>query len=50
VIDNGGGIDIGQAKNNVASIIFDPNAFARVTASGTAGLVQNTWRELAASQ
>jgi len=36
----------GQASGNLATIKFDPNAFNSLVSFGTAGLVQNTWREL----
>lgn len=60
-IDGGGQIFIGQANNgnsavfcnnhqSGATIIYDPNAFTAFGASGAAGLVQNTWRELAPNQ
>lgn len=60
-VDGNGQVAIGQANNGNsaifcnnhqtgASIIFDPNAFNAFSAAGAAGLVQNTWRELAGNQ
>ncbi|MFL5895112.1 MAG: hypothetical protein ACJ76Z_08355 [Thermoleophilaceae bacterium] len=61
-IDGGGGIFIGSANNgnsagcgssgshNGATIVYDKNAFTAFGAAGAAGLVQNTWRELAPGQ
>ena len=34
------------AGSSGANIIFTPSAFAGITAAGTAGVVQNTWREV----
>lgn len=53
VVDNGGGVEVGQACGgtcSTATITYDPNAFPRVAAAGAAGLVQNSWRELAPTQ
>jgi hypothetical protein len=50
VVDGPGGISSGsngQVGVNNANIMFDPRAFDNVQAAGTAGVVQNTWRELA---
>lgn len=60
-VDGAGQVFIGQANQGSsaifcnghqtgASIIFDPNAFNAFSAAGAAGLVQNTWRELTATQ
>jgi Tfp pilus assembly protein PilX len=42
-VDGNGGVDAGSDKFN---IIFDGAAFAQLQTRGTAGLVQNSWREL----
>lgn len=42
-VDGQGGVAIGSNGNN---LVFDTNAFNSVKSYGTAGLVQNTWREL----
>jgi Tfp pilus assembly protein PilX len=42
-VDGDGGVDAGSDKFN---IIFDGGAFAVLETHGTAGLVQNSWREL----
>jgi len=42
-VDGNGGVDAGSDKFN---IIFDGAAFAVLQTNGTAGLVQNSWREL----
>ena len=42
-VDGKGGVDAGSDKSN---IIFDGDAFAVLKTYGTAGLVQNSWREL----
>jgi Tfp pilus assembly protein PilX len=63
-IDGNAKVDIGNASNSsqctvsggsgtdtyCPTIKFDPVAFGSVAASGAAGLVQNTWRELAPGQ
>jgi Tfp pilus assembly protein PilX len=60
-VDGHGGVSIGQASGSsnctitganldCPTIVFDPNAVAQVSAAGAAGLVQNTWRELAPGQ
>jgi hypothetical protein len=63
-IDGHASVDIGNASNSgncavkggtlanpfCPTIKFDPVAFGSVAASGAAGLVQNTWRELAPNQ
>lgn len=44
-IDGGGGVDAGSSKEN---IIYDQNAYSALYGYGSAGVVQNTWRELLA--
>lgn len=46
-VENGGGVSVGGKEG---SITYDPNEFGGGTVVGTAGLVQNTWRELTPSQ
>jgi hypothetical protein len=43
VIDGAGGLSAGSSKVN---LVYNPNVFAGLTAFGTAGLVQNTFREV----
>ena len=43
VIDGAGGLSAGSSKVN---LVYNPNAFAGLQAFGTAGLVQNTFREV----
>jgi Tfp pilus assembly protein PilX len=43
VIDGQGGLSAGSSKMN---LVYDPNVFAGLQAFGTAGLVQNTFREI----
>ncbi len=45
-IDGPGRLVAGQASGNLATVVFDPNAFNSLVSFGTTGLVQNTWREL----
>jgi len=45
-VDGSGRLDAGQASHDRPSITYDPNAFNALATFGTAGLVQNTWREL----
>jgi hypothetical protein len=47
-VDGPGGITAGQSGGNAkdGNIVYDPNAFSSLYTFGTAGLVQNTWREL----
>jgi hypothetical protein len=45
-IDGPGGLVVGQASGPKATISYLANAFAAPVTFGTAGLVQNTWREL----
>jgi len=50
VVDGPGGISAGSngaSGANNDNILFDPHAFDNVMTAGTAGVVQNTWRELA---
>jgi hypothetical protein len=42
-VDGGGGVYAGSAGGN---IVYDAYAFDNITAVGTAGVVQNTWREI----
>lgn len=42
-IDGDGAMDAGSSK---ANLIYDDNAFNAVTSYGTAGIVQNRWREV----
>ena len=42
-IDGPGGMSAGSSGSNV---VFDATAFDLISATGTAGVVQNTWREL----
>ena len=42
-MDGKGGVEAGSDKYN---IIFDGGAFSVLRTNGTAGLVQNSWREL----
>lgn len=46
VIDGKGGADIGSCADNLS---FDPNVFNNLKTFGTAGVVQNTFREIQAS-
>lgn len=48
-IDGPGRLVAGQASGNRATITYVANAFNTLSSYGTAGLVQNTWRELPAS-
>jgi hypothetical protein len=63
-VDGNARVEIGQASNSTncpvqggtvqnptcPTVKFDPVAFGSVAATGAAGLVQNTWRELAPNQ
>lgn len=49
-VDGCGGVILGSGKGNEASVVYDKNAFKVFGAVGAAGLVQNTWRELATGQ
>jgi hypothetical protein len=49
VVDGPGGISAGSngaVGANNANVLFDPRIFDTVSAAGTAGVVQNTWREI----
>jgi Tfp pilus assembly protein PilX len=43
LIDGAGGMEAGSSKENV---IFDDTAYNAVKTYGTAGMIQNTWREI----
>ena len=43
VIDGPGGLSAGSSKVN---LVYDPNVFNGFKAFGTAGIVQNTFREI----
>ena len=43
IVDGNGGFVAGSSK---ANIVYNDSAFAAVRSYGTAGLIQNTWREL----
>ena len=45
IVDGKGRVSAGASGLNID---FEPNAFAGLTSPGTAGVVQNTWRELPA--
>lgn len=42
-VDGGGGVRINASALNM---VFDPKAFSRLVSFGTAGIIQNTWREI----
>jgi hypothetical protein len=46
--DGPGGIRIGSSGNNQngGNLVYSPAAFSNVQVAGTAGVVQNTWREI----
>ena len=44
-VDGAGAVEIG---NNAGNLKFDDRAFTDITSYGTAGVVQNTWREVPA--
>jgi len=49
IIDNGAGISVGssgEGGSNGPNLKFSANAFNALATFGTAGLIQNTWREL----
>lgn len=48
-IDGAGRLTAGQASGNKATITYVANPFNVLSSYGTAGLVQNTWRELPAN-
>jgi hypothetical protein len=48
-VDGGGGVKAGSngaVGQNGANVVFDPRAFNDIRTAGTAGVVQNTWREI----
>jgi Tfp pilus assembly protein PilX len=45
-VDGFGKVQIGQASGNEPSVVFTPTPFRDFSATGAAGLIQNTWREL----
>jgi hypothetical protein len=49
-VDGFGRVQIGQASGNEPSVFFTPAAFQNFSATGAAGLIQNTWRELDPNQ
>ncbi|HWM12144.1 MAG TPA: hypothetical protein VNO82_22480 [Solirubrobacteraceae bacterium] len=48
LVDGPGGIKIGSSGKNgkVGNLVYSPAAFSNVKVAGTAGVVQNTWREI----
>jgi hypothetical protein len=44
-VDGNGGVDVGSDK---ANLIYDDRIFQNVKSYGTAGIVQNSWREITA--
>jgi hypothetical protein len=42
-VDGNAGVDVGSDKVN---LVYDPNAFNQVRSYGSAGIVQNSWREV----
>jgi Tfp pilus assembly protein PilX len=49
-VDGFGNVNIGSASGNEPSVVFQPAAFNNFGATGAAGLIQNTWRELDPNQ
>ena len=51
-VDGSGRLAIGSSGNagtgNQANLVYDPSVFPPLQAYGTAGIIQNTWRELTA--
>lgn len=43
LVDGPGVVEVGSNKSN---IVYTPNAFKAVESYGTAGVIQNTWREI----
>jgi Tfp pilus assembly protein PilX len=43
LVDGPGVVEVGSSKSNV---VYTPNAFTAVQSYGTAGVIQNTWREI----
>lgn len=46
LVDGPGGIKVGSSGGNGANLVYNPAAFSNVNVAGTAGVVQNTWREI----
>ena len=46
VVDGAGRLVVGQASGNRSTVKFVVNAYNALATYGSAGLVQNTWREL----
>jgi hypothetical protein len=49
LVEGNGTVDIGSSGNGggiEGNLVFDDNAFKAVKSYGTAGMVQNTWREI----
>jgi Tfp pilus assembly protein PilX len=49
LVEGNGAVDIGSSGNGggiQGNLVFDDNAFKSVKSYGTAGMVQNTWREI----
>jgi hypothetical protein len=42
-VDGNGIVDVGSSKGN---LVFDDKAYNAVKSYGTAGMIQNTWREI----
>jgi type II secretory pathway pseudopilin PulG len=51
-VDGSGRLSLGSSGNsgngNAANLIYDPTVFPPLQAYGTAGIIQNTWREITA--
>ena len=51
IVEGSGATSVGSSGNSCngeANLVFDPIAFGAVKSLATAGIVQNTWRELTA--
>lgn len=49
LVEGNGTVDVGSSGNGggiTGNLVFDDNAFKAVKSYGTAGMVQNTWREI----
>lgn len=50
LVDGPGGLEVGSSggdkKNQEGNVVFNPAAFNDINTAGTAGVVQNTWREI----
>lgn len=48
LVDGPGGIKIGSSGSTgkVGNLVYSPAAFSNIQVAGTAGVVQNTWREI----